>query len=147
MNGWFNTTVFTARRLGGLRSNNTCNLFGWGGQHSNPPNEAIRVYESSFCDSKFPQIFCSVFDSSFVRSCSSNAASPLMCNAGGSLQSISGLVVATNNSCLESNDRTELNFIAIEPFIDWIEEVSAGRKLTTMTSLFLLSVVWSFVAF
>jgi hypothetical protein len=63
-----------------------------------------------------------------------------MCDKGDTLQSISGLMVVSDETCLEVNGRMELNFISIEPFVEWIEEVSAGNMITKVSSLLLMSV-------
>lgn len=138
MRGRFNTTIFPPRPLGGLQSDRNCNVFGWGGSHSYPPNDTVSVLGPSNCNSSFPQIFCTVFDSTNANTCSARASSPIMCHVGGNLSSISGLMVS---NCTERNDRVEMNFINIEPFIQWIEEVSAANNLVKVSSLLILSIV------
>lgn len=136
MNGRFNTTVFPARHLGGLKSNSSCRLFGWGGAREVPRRDAVEVLNSTYCDSNFPQVFCSKFASISAFSCDANAGSPVTCD--DDVSTIAGFLLNNNRSCIENGDRFVLNFHSVEPFQEWIEKVSSGDS--TKFSFLIISV-------
>ena len=142
MHGRFNTSVFTLRKLGGLGSDTLCSLFGWRGQLSYPRRDLINVHNSTFCNPNFPQVYCSEFSSSAISTCTANAASPVMCDSTEDLQEISGILIASNNTCIDNNERVELHFHSIEPFIEWIEEVSEAN-VAKFSAFLMLSLVFA----
>ena len=143
MHGRFNISVFTLRKLGGLKSDTLCSLFGWHGELSHPRRDLINIYDSTFCNLNFPQVYCTEFSSSAISTCTANAASPVMCDSPGSLQEISGILIGSNRTCIDNNEQVELHFHSIEPFVDWIEEVS-GAKVAKVSVLISLVVFVSF---
>lgn len=142
MHGRFNTSVFTLRKLGGLGSDTLCSLFGWRGGHTHPRRDLINIYNSTFCDPNFPQVYCTEFSSSEISTCTANAASPVMCDSTEDLQEISGILIASNNTCIDNNERVELHFHSIEPFVEWIKEVS-GANVAKVSVLLIFAVIFA----
>lgn len=129
-------TEFPPRVLGTLVTNETFNLFGWGGSAQNPERSPVVVFAPEFCDVAATQAFCSRFDADFVRGCTARIGAPIM--STDSTQ-IAGVVIS--EQCSPLDDIYVLNIHSIQPFSSWIREISGAEKATKISAFVILSAV------
>ncbi|CRK88437.1 CLUMA_CG002228, isoform A [Clunio marinus] len=104
------------RILGGLQTNTSCNLIGWGGARVIPPSKSVNIYGQEYCKSGNPQVFCSASSNSSV--CEANLASPVIC---GSDDTVNGFLIS--ESGCESKDDNRLYYHSVSDHADWINKV------------------------
>lgn len=135
--GTFDTDLIPPRILGGLSTNSTCNLRGWGGPtNSFYPVVPIGVFAPEFCYGSLPQAFCSTFDLPQELPCSAFLGSPVICGHEGR---VDGFVLSDNMFCDNVWGRNMLQFHSVEEFRDWIEEVSGAEATGKVSAVLILS--------
>jgi hypothetical protein len=130
--------------LSGLESNKTsCRLFGWGVSLGEAPKEtAVAVYDSTFCDSNFPQVFCSTFLSRSEEACNAREGAPITC---GDEKRIDGFLL-TDEVCTINGVQFVLNYHSVREFIDWIKEKSGAKEYSGAQEFFSKVSVYIFVS-
>lgn len=137
--GTFDTELIPPRILGGLSTNSTCTLRGWGGPDVIFPLVApIGVFAPEFCYGSMPQAFCSTFDTAHQFPCSSRLGAPIICGPEGRLD---GFVITENQYCNNFWGRNMLHYHSVEEFRDWIEEVSGVEMTSKVSVVLILSVL------
>jgi hypothetical protein len=112
---------------------------GWGGSQSNNRQEAVIVHSPEFCDTNFPQVFCSGFDSRTDPTCASILGSPLTCN--GDDTAVAGFLITADDACTINGNRYVLNYHSVVGFQEWINDVSAAQSYAKMSIVLILSVI------
>lgn len=106
------------RSLGSLKSNSSCQLFGWGPSSIGfTRGDAVTVFGSQYCNSSLPQAYCSNHPTIFHYSCNAMTGSPVTC---GNEAIVDGFLI-NNASCSSNEDgRVSLNFHSVGQFSEWI---------------------------
>ena len=77
------------------------------------------VYGSQFCGSNDPDLFCSVFKVNSGEACSIPQGSPVICGNGSGIQGF----VTSNQTCQLTGDSFQLNYLSVQSFVPWIDQV------------------------
>jgi hypothetical protein len=119
----FFTTNMPELSLFGLSSYNNCNLFGWGEQSENSTlrQTAVQVHSPQFCDPKFPEVFCSLVDTSSDEICSASLGSRLVCSNDSS--KFAGILLNNETCSTTESGNTVLRYHSISHYNKWIDEV------------------------
>jgi hypothetical protein len=110
--------TFLPRQVGILQADTDCRLLGWGGDLIDPPSHSINIIDSLYCDSSFPDAFCSVIDSPAHEVCSAQLGSPVLCGSA-----FAGFLI-NDQACSTVDERNFLTFISVGEFGAWIREVT-----------------------
>jgi hypothetical protein len=86
------------------------------------------------CDSSFPTLFCSVFQSTSHETCRARLGSALICDDA----SVSG-VLLNEGSCSIQDERAYLNYQSLHEFEEWIQQQFSKSGTLAKTSSLLIS--------
>jgi hypothetical protein len=132
---------FIPRTLGGLQPTvSSCRIYGWGGALLNHLNREVTVSPPSACDSNLPRIFCSSFSEQNDLTCAARLGAPLTC---GDVSIIVGFLL--DDRCVQREENFVLNYHSVEDFREWIEEVVSAAKTIQMSTLLILSAVFTVI--
>lgn len=132
----FNVRVNQPRRLGGLQTNTTCNLFGFGSSGVVPTHHSLFVLGSSYCNPGLPRVFCTILPSLKHVSCGANEGSPVVCSD----ETVDGILLNQEN-CTTVGDNVRLSYHSITEFSEWIAEISAAQTFSKTSVFLILSAV------
>jgi hypothetical protein len=129
------------RKLGELKPNIKCKLFGWGGGPEFPRRHEIEILPPSSCDSRNPRTFCSKFPVNDT-SCLAYPGSPVVCS--DELSTVDGILIGDTSKCTSANS---LEFLSVGDFVEWIEEIekTSGKDgLQSFLGLILFALIATF---
>ncbi|CRL04834.1 CLUMA_CG017887, isoform A [Clunio marinus] len=132
ISGLFNDAE-PSRILGGLPTNSSCNLVGWGGAERFPRSEPVNIYGPQYCNSSNPQVFCSTSTNFAV--CNARLASVIIC---GIEDTVNGLLIS--ESGCESNDN-RLYYHSISDHAGWINQVLSSSVKQVESLVLILSMM------
>lgn len=116
----FGGTSYVPRSLGGLQSNNTCNLHGWGGDHFDHRRDLVTISGPQVCPPNMPQVYCTTFTTSVDPTCDALLGSPITC---GNESVVSGFLL-NNRTCSITDGLVSLNYHSVSDFTEWIENAT-----------------------
>lgn len=134
----FNTDLFPIRSLGGLITNTSCSLIGFGSITTSPVLDAVTVFQPQYCNATQTRAYCSNLANLDVRACSAAEGSPVVCINGF----IDGILLNTFG-CTADQNNIRLNYHSINDFRNWINETSSAKTLANASAFtfILLSLV------